>query len=247
MVTGPRRRSSTTPIRRSHVVLKRCRERASWRWRRVALGLVADLIIINQSAARARRSWPTIKSQLDAAGIEYQAYETKAPGDATIKTRAALQSGVESVVCVGGDGTLSEVVEGFFELHDDLDVLPSAINPSATLSLLPAGTGDDFARGLYGRRSPLEESLATFLAYARGDSISTARSVDVLYGRCDGYEKPFICLNALRWLREAIHLSQRVDDGNWWRDRRTRRRAGEVHAQLLGRVSLRLCGSRSAG
>jgi YegS/Rv2252/BmrU family lipid kinase len=157
---------------------------------------VADLIIINQSAARARRSWPTIKSQLDAAGIEYQAYETKAPGDATIKTRAALQSGVESVVCVGGDGTLSEVVEGFFELHDDLDVLPSAINPSATLSLLPAGTGDDFARGLYGRRSPLEESLATFLAYERGDSISTARSVDVLYGRCDGYEKPFICLNA---------------------------------------------------
>lgn len=157
---------------------------------------MADLIIINQSAARARRSWPTIKSQLDAAGIEYQAYETKAPGDATIKTRAALQSGVESVVCVGGDGTLSEVVEGFFELHDDLDVLPSAINPSATLSLLPAGTGDDFARGLYGRRSPLEESLATFLAYERGDSISTARSVDVLYGRCDGYEKPFICLNA---------------------------------------------------
>jgi YegS/Rv2252/BmrU family lipid kinase len=157
---------------------------------------VADLVIINQSAARARRSWPTIKSQLDAAGVEYQAYETKAAGDATIKTRAALKSGVESVVVVGGDGTLSEVAEGFFEFDDDLDVLPSAINPSATLAILPAGTGDDFARGLYGRRSPLAESIATFLGYARGESSSTARSIDVLYGRCNGYEKPFICLNA---------------------------------------------------
>ena len=173
-----------------------CLALASWRSQRAALGLVADLIIINRSAARARRSWPTIKSQLDAARIEYQAYETKAPGDATERTRAALKSGTESLVVVGGDGTLSEVAEGFFEFNDDLDVLPSAINPSATLAILPAGTGDDFARGLYGRRSPLEESMQTFLSYTRGDSMSIARRIDVLYGRCNGYEKPFICLNA---------------------------------------------------
>lgn len=173
-----------------------CLAHASWRSQRAALGLVADLIIINKSAARARRSWPTIKNQLDAAGIEYQEYETKAPGDATERTRAALKSGTESIVVVGGDGTLSEVAEGFFEFNDDLDVLPAAINPSATLAILPAGTGDDFARGLYGRRSPLEESIETFISYARGDSISVARRVDVLYGRCSGYEKPFICLNA---------------------------------------------------
>jgi YegS/Rv2252/BmrU family lipid kinase len=157
---------------------------------------VADLIIINRSAARARRSWPTIKNQLDGARIEYQTYETKAPGDATEQTRAALKSGTESVVVVGGDGTLSEVAEGFFEFNDDLDVLPTAINPSATLAILPAGTGDDFARGLYGRRAPLEESMETFISHARRSSMSVVRNIDVLYGRCDGYEKPFICLNA---------------------------------------------------
>lgn len=140
--------------------------------------------------------WPSIKKQLDAASVEYQAYETKAPGDATAQTRAALKSGTESVVVVGGDGTLSEVAAGFFEFNDDLDLLPAAINPSATLSILPAGTGDDFARGLHGRRAPLAESLETFLAYARGESISTARRIDVLYGRCNGYQTPFICLNA---------------------------------------------------
>ena len=134
--------------------------------------------------------WPTIKNQLDAAGVEYQTYETKAPGDATTQTRAALKSGIQSIVVVGGDGTLSEVAEGFFEFNDDLDVLPATINPSATLSILPAGTGDDFARGLYGRRAPLQEWIETIISPA------PARPVDVLYGRCNGYEKPFICLNA---------------------------------------------------
>ena len=134
--------------------------------------------------------WPTIKKQLDAAGIEYQAHETKAAGDATTQTRVALKSGIESIVVVGGDGTLSEVAEGFFEFNSDLDVLPTAINPSATLSILPAGTGDDFARGLYGRRAPLQEWIETLTSHA------PARQIDVLYGRCNGYEKPFICINA---------------------------------------------------
>ena len=148
------------------------------------------LLIINHAAAKARRVWPTIKKQLDAAGVDYQAYQTKAPGDATTRTRAALKSGIESIVVIGGDGTLSEVAEGFFEFNDDLDVLPVAINPSATLSILPAGTGDDFARGLYGRRAPLQEWIETVISNV------PARQSDVLYGRCNGYEKPFICLNA---------------------------------------------------
>ena len=97
-------------------------------------------LIVNHSAARARRLWPTIQKQLDAARVEYQAYETKAPGDATIKTREALRSGVESVVVVGGDGTLGETALGFFEFNYDLDVHPAPVNPYATIALLPAGT-----------------------------------------------------------------------------------------------------------
>lgn len=148
------------------------------------------LIIINPAAAKARRVWPQVKEKLDAAGVEYQAYETKSPGDATIQTRASLRSGTEAVVVVGGDGTLSEAAEGFFKFHDDSDVLPVAVNPSATLGILPAGTGDDFARGLHGSRAPLEKWIDALL------SRTPARQIDVLYGRCNGYEKPFICLNA---------------------------------------------------
>jgi len=152
------------------------------------------VIIINHAAARVRRLWPEIKRKLDASGVEYQAYETTARGDATSKTRAFLRSGIDSIVVVGGDGTLSEAAEGFFEFNDDLDVPPTAINPSATLGVLPAGTGDDFARGLAGTRAPLQTWIDKFVAHASGESQTL--TVDVLYGRCNGYEKPFICLNA---------------------------------------------------
>jgi YegS/Rv2252/BmrU family lipid kinase len=138
--------------------------------------------------------WPEIKRKLDAAGVEYQEYETTARGDATGKTRAFLRSGINSILVVGGDGTLSEAAEGFFEFNADLDVPPTAIDPTATLAILPAGTGDDFARGLAGSRAPLQTWIDKFIAHARGESHTLA--VDVLYGRCNGYEKPFICLNA---------------------------------------------------
>lgn len=157
---------------------------------------MSTLIIINHAAAKARRVWPTIKQQLDAARVEYQAYETKSPGDATTQTRAALRCGTESVVVVGGDGTLSEAAEGFFELNSDLDVLPSPVNPAATLSVLPAGTGDDFARGLHGGRAPLQPWIETLIAHSRGELSEAVRPIDVLYGRCNDFEKPFICLNA---------------------------------------------------
>jgi diacylglycerol kinase (ATP) len=158
------------------------------------MAFMQTLIIINHAAAKARRVWPTIKKQLDAAGVEYQAYETKSPGDATVKTRAALSAGVESVVVVGGDGTLSEVAEGFFQFNDDLNVPPAQINPCATLALLPAGTGDDFARGHQGKRATLLPWLETVISFSRGER--QPRQVDVLYGRCNDFEKPFICLNA---------------------------------------------------
>ena len=153
------------------------------------------LVIINNSAAKARRVWPTIRKQFDAARVEYQAYETTARGDATVKTRASLRSGINSIVVVGGDGTLSETAEGFFEFNDDLDVLPAAINPLATLAILPAGTGDDFARGLRGCRASLQTWIDKAVAHARGEN-QTPQTIDVLYGRCNGFDKPFICLNA---------------------------------------------------
>ncbi|MDB4952953.1 MAG: diacylglycerol kinase catalytic region [Myxococcales bacterium] len=65
---------------------------------------------------------------------------TKGPGDATKLAREALRAGVERVVAIGGDGTVNEVVNGFF---DERGV---AIKPEASFGLLPFGTGGDFRR-----------------------------------------------------------------------------------------------------
>ena len=54
--------------------------------------------------------------------------------------RAALAFGYPTVIVVGGDGTLNEVVNGFF------DASGAPTGTKATLALLPSGTGGDFRR-----------------------------------------------------------------------------------------------------
>jgi diacylglycerol kinase (ATP) len=152
------------------------------------------LIIINNAAAKARKHWPIIKRRLDDEKVLYQVYETTRAGDATSQTRGALANGVSTIAVVGGDGTLSEVAEGFFEFNADLSLPPRRVSESATLAALPAGTGDDFARGLQNGRAPIEKWLDLLVAHTRGDRKS--KQIDVLYGLCNGLENPFICLNA---------------------------------------------------
>lgn len=153
------------------------------------------LIIINKAAARARRSWPIVYQRLEAAGIPFDYYETIRPGDAVLRARAALVAGVITVAVVGGDGTLSEATEGFFQLDNQL-AQPPPINARAALAILPAGTGDDFARGLVGCRAPLEQWIELLIAHCQEMKAQSTRLVDVMYGACADNAVRFICLNA---------------------------------------------------
>jgi len=157
-------------------------------------------IIINPASARSRRVWPEIKNRLTENRILFDAYETTHAGNATEKTREALRDGSEIIAVVGGDGTLSEAASGFFEFQADDDHpaafhLPSAINNRAALAILPAGTGNDFARGLARGREPLEKWLETLINHCRGSNSDSARAIDVIQGRATGGERDFICLN----------------------------------------------------
>ena len=154
------------------------------------------LIIINNSAARARHVWPMVKTELAAARIDYDTHLTTAAGDATIQTRRALHAGTRLIVVVGGDGSLSEVAEGYFEFSANPEQLPDPINTEAALAVLPAGTGDDFARGLVGQRAAFDIWLKAFVAKLTEHEDPKTRLIDVLYGRSNGLQTPFICLNA---------------------------------------------------
>jgi len=177
-------------------------------------------VVVNNAAARARVAWPRVREALASACVRFDAHESSRPGETEETTRAALAEGFGTVAVVGGDGTLSAAASGFFESCDALagDERPRAVNADASLAVLPAGTGDDFARGLVGgRRESLEAWLARLVAHCRtleesggivdeggGVSLqkssrpgtSTTRSVDVLLGSARGGERRFVCLNA---------------------------------------------------
>jgi diacylglycerol kinase (ATP) len=100
------------------------------------------LVIVNPASAGGRtlKRWPALREALKAAGVAHDVHHTTAPFDATTTTRSALDAGYTRVVAAGGDGTLNEVVNGFFR-PDGV-----ALNPDAILGMFPSGTGGDFRR-----------------------------------------------------------------------------------------------------
>ncbi|HVG32184.1 MAG TPA: diacylglycerol kinase family protein [Pyrinomonadaceae bacterium] len=165
------------------------------------------LVIINHAAARARGTWPVVKELLKRQGVCFDAHETTHAGDATSRVRAALSEGYQIIAVMGGDGTLSEAAEGFFtdsveqregeeEREGASQSLPTQINGEAALAILPAGTGDDFARGLLeGKRESAEAWAMRLIDHLRSDTPSRRR-VDVIYGQAEEGGHSFICLNA---------------------------------------------------
>ena len=72
---------------------------------------------------------------------------TERPMHAAELTRTALQDDCDLVVAVGGDGTINEVVNGFFaEAVAGVDSQP--LRPGAALGVLPRGTGGDLRRSI---------------------------------------------------------------------------------------------------
>jgi diacylglycerol kinase (ATP) len=156
-------------------------------------------IIINNQAAKARRVWPEVESTLRDNRIEYKAHVTTHAGNATEASRAALREGYEMIAVVGGDGTLSEAAAGFFALDENLldGNVPNAINKDAVLAILPAGTGDDFARGLKGKRESIHEWTTSLVSYCRNPDHDKTRVVDVIYGIANNGLNSFICINVV--------------------------------------------------
>lgn len=79
----------------------------------------------------------TIRNCENHSALETQTFITKAPKEAISFARQACFDSFDSIIAVGGDGTVNEVVNGIIE---------SKIT-SITLGILPNGTGNDFVRG----------------------------------------------------------------------------------------------------
>lgn len=160
------------------------------------------LILINPVAARASGAWHEIRAHLITRGLRFDEHTTTRPRDAEARTRAALTAGYRTIVAMGGDGTLSQTASGFF-VREGRNETPRIVSTHAALALLPAGTGNDFARGLAGERASLAEWLERFIRYyheKESGADATTRKVDVLdcLASTSTSENTwrFICLNA---------------------------------------------------
>jgi diacylglycerol kinase (ATP) len=105
------------------------------------------------AGGRAGQEWAGISSWLSSAGLPYEARLTTRPLEATEIAQAAVRESRPVVVAVGGDGTLNEVVNGFF--HNG-----APIPTTSKLAMLPLGTGGDFRRTL---RIPLDYKEAVHI------------------------------------------------------------------------------------
>lgn len=122
-------------------------------------------LIANPAAGTAQDREPLaeVRRQWQAAGHAVEMRETAAHGDAERFAHEAATAGADIVVAVGGDGTLNEVVNGVASVEGGLT--------RCAIGLLPAGTGNDFARSL-----GIEAPAAAVAALTAGHE----RSVDLV-------------------------------------------------------------------
>jgi len=99
--------------------------------------------IVNPCAAggETARRWPELGNLLERSLGPVTTRFTPSPGAGMAIARELLRDGHDLIIAVGGDGTINEVANGFFE-HDRI------LRPEARLGVLPLGTGGDFRRTL---------------------------------------------------------------------------------------------------
>ena len=104
---------------------------------------VKTQVIVNPASnrGRTRKRWGEIRDALRSFFKDFRYEFTEKPFHATELTREAIRDGTELVIGVGGDGTMNEIANGFYE---DWRI----INPEATLGLVPSGTGCDLTKSL---------------------------------------------------------------------------------------------------
>jgi hypothetical protein len=77
----------------------------------------STVVVVNPRSAggKTERRWPQLRNIIHEAYGPFEERFTQAPGDGTKLARDALKAGAELVVALGGDGTINEVVNGFFD------------------------------------------------------------------------------------------------------------------------------------
>lgn len=97
-------------------------------------------IILNPYAGRwkAQAAIPDVERACKELGLDYELVVTEGPGHGIELAREALLAGYSPIVAAGGDGSISEVVNGML-------AATSGRRPEVPLGIIPLGSADDLA------------------------------------------------------------------------------------------------------
>jgi diacylglycerol kinase (ATP) len=129
-------------------------------------------VILNPYANR----WETgrraaeLKTIMQEEGIDFELKVTEGPNDATVLASEAIKSGHTPLIAAGGDGTISEILNGLMQA-----TLPGDY-PAGPFGLLPLGTANDLTDAL-GIPRDLREAVRVITA-------GKTRAIDL--GRVNG-------------------------------------------------------------
>lgn len=147
------------------------------------------LFIINPAAGKNKSDnvIPLIKKAIEKkGGVRYKIEVTKASGDAINISKKGLQDGYNTIVAVGGDGTINEVAEGILS------------EGYGKLGIIPVGTGNDLARSL-GLPKEVHKAI---------DIVLNNKSEEIDVGRIG--QKFFLNVGSIGFDSEIVKASEKV-------------------------------------
>lgn len=146
-------------------------------------------------SSKSNKVWKKAEQLINQQALSYSVYETDYPGHATVLTNQILQATHNDtiIVAIGGDGTIHEVMDGAVKY------------PHAIVVCMPAGSGNDYVRGVQGTSS-LQEVLSTIMQQKAPSVIDMGQ---LMY---EGKKSHFV--NSLGIGFDAS-IAEAVNESNW--------------------------------
>ena len=126
-------------------------------------------VVLNPAAGQEGRELvrEALADHLGPSGIEFEVHETRREDDLGKIVRARLRSGFDLVVAAGGDGTISDVIDGL-------------VGTSSPLGFVPTGTGILVARDL-GIPNEIDDAVRVIAGAPRSRKIDAMRIGDRVF------------------------------------------------------------------
>lgn len=146
------------------------------------------LFVINPVAGKNKSNdiISLIKDSMKKSNVNYAIKVTKAPKEATFICEEGLKRGYDTIVAVGGDGTINEVAQGILSTG------------YGKLGIIPMGTGNDLAKSL---ELPMNPQLAI-------DKILQSKIEKIDVGKVE--EKFFLNVGSIGLDSEIVKTSEKV-------------------------------------